>query len=446
MNKIHLIFSIIILSGISVFHSSCEDDNKEEYLTPTSIYFVKEGVQELKMYNKGAGTSYTYKLDLYRSGLLGGEVSAQIEVLTADELTDFNIDNDTHYEMLDSDVYSIEKMGVTFSGDQKDVNQLINISFDPAKLDQSEVNKVLPIKIKSATVDINKSKSVCIIHPVSVKPTIALQSPQMEIINYEKGVSSVLSKEISAILDIDLNEWDIDVELELDTDYLNAYNQENNENYILPGDDMYSLETTKTIEKGKTTLSFSLNIFQRYLDGNYMLPIRLKTSSKFDVAKEEHFIIILNNVKVIPKGSWTIAGFSSEEATGESGGAQGKAIYLIDGNKNTFWHSQWSGSTKAPLPHHVIVDLGTSYTILQVDLIQRQTSIAETTAKTGEFYVSDDKISWTKIGDYTGLQNHDTQSFSVSKKMRGRYFKVVITTSYAWDGTASLAEVSLRGY
>lgn len=397
------------------------------------------------MYNKGAGINYTYKLDLYKSGALGGDVSVDIEIMSADELTDYNIDNETNFEMLSSDVYSIEKMSTNFSGNMKDVNQLISVNFDPTKLAESETNKVLPIKIKSATADINKEKSVCIIHPISVNPKFSLESPQTEIINYEEGVSSVLGKTISTILDIDQNDWDIDVELELDVDYMNAYNLENNENYVFPDDNMFSLETQKTLENGKTSLSFSLNVFQRYLTGNYMIPVRLKTSSKFGIDQEQHYVIILNNVQVIPKASWSIYSFSSEEATGESGGAQGKAIYLIDGNKNTFWHSAWASGI-APLPHYVAVDLGSPYTILQVDLLQRQTSIAEITAKAGNFYISNNGVTWTKIGEFVGEKNHNTQSFSMGTKIRGRYFKVEITESFFSNGVGNLAEVSLRGY
>ena len=240
-----------------MLYSSCDDDNKDQYLTASAVYFVKDGVQDLKMYNKGEGASYTYKLDLYKAGALGGEASAEIEILTDDELTDYNIDNNTNYELLDPAVYKIEKMGVTFSDNQKDVNQLVTITFDPAKLAESETNKVLPIKIKSATVYINKEKSICIVHPVSAIPIFNLEKPQIETINYEKGTSNVIGKTISAVLDIDQNDWDVDVELDIDADYINTYNQQNNASYILPESDMYSLETDKILEKGKTSLSRS---------------------------------------------------------------------------------------------------------------------------------------------------------------------------------------------
>ncbi|MBE6304198.1 MAG: DUF3472 domain-containing protein [Bacteroidales bacterium] len=54
---------------------------------------------------------------------------------------------------------------------------------------------------------------------------------------------------------------------------------------------------------------------------------------------------------------WELLSFSSEEPTGENkdGVHNGLAKLIIDGNNDTYWHSQWQSRT-APLPHSFVID------------------------------------------------------------------------------------------
>ena len=177
----------------------------------------------------------------------------------------------------------------------------------------------------------------------------------------------------------------------------------------------------------------------------------MKSSSKFGVNKEQHYVIILNRVSgVLSKTDWTIAGFSSEEATGESGGKNGRAIHAIDSNNDTFWHSQWSGAKPQP-PHWLIIDLHKEYTITHVILRQRGSGDSAPT-KAGEFYLCDEYnasapelANWRKIGNFELAAIADDQTISVTTS-KGRYLRVYITETRSGDKTTSLAEISLRGY
>lgn len=450
MNKIKLIYTFLIFLSISFFLVSC-DDAKEDNLTPNKVYFVHSGVQELKMYNKGGSTSYTYNLDLYKSGFLESGASAKIAIMSDEELALYNEENGTSFELISPEVYEISKFEVSFSPDQKDVNRIINIDFDPAKLAASATNKVLPIKIIDASIDVNKDKSYCIIHPQTYDPQFALENPQEKIVSYVKGAQSVLEYDIPIALDIDTNISAIDLELEIDTDFIDQYNLSNNEDYIVPDANAFSFVKNQTLEAGKKNIIFNVKIFQQYLTKNYMLPVRLKSSSKFGVDNEQYFVLMLNvQSELLDKTKWTIAGFSSEEATGESGGANGKAIYIIDGNNSTFWHSQWQGAKPQP-PHWLIIDMHGSYTITEIILRQRGSGDSAPT-KGGEFDLCDEYNSsspstaaWRKIGDFQLAAIVDDQSFNI-KKAKGRYLRIYITEVRSGDKTTSLAEISARGY
>lgn len=439
MNNLYLIYRLFALLCISSFFFSC-DDAKEDNLTPNSVYLVHSGVQELEMYDKGEGTSYTYVLALYKSGALKNAASVRIAVMTDEELTAYNQENGTNFEILAREVYNIEKYEVLFTDDQKDVNGTINIDFDPAKLAPTDLNKVLPIKIIDTSVSLNKEKSICIIHPQTKTPTFNIEFPQVKVINYKKGEQSVLELNISALLDIDENPSEVDVEVEIDGNYITQYNLSNGEDYIVPDANEFSIIRNKTLQSGEKNISFDLKIFQQYLTRNYMLPIHLKTSSKYAVNKDGYYVLILNVLpELLPRETWTISDFNTQETLGE--GSNGRAYQVIDGDYNTYWHSQWKNGL-APLPHYVVIDMQKTVTIRQIDLVRRK---SYDHAKAGEFLISDNNITWQKIGDFTLAKTDNPQEFT-TKRGTGRYLKVNITQSNHWDNVTSLAEVMPRGY
>jgi hypothetical protein len=73
---------------------------------------------------------------------------------------------------------------------------------------------------------------------------------------------------------------------------------------------------------------------------------------------EQELKDLLNSVK--DKSAWTLKYYSSQAATGE--GSNGFARLIIDGKKDTYWHSQWQsgGST---FPHILVFDMAEEQTL-----------------------------------------------------------------------------------
>lgn len=61
-------------------------------------------------------------------------------------------------------------------------------------------------------------------------------------------------------------------------------------------------------------------------------------------------------------------GYSSHETQGE-GATNGRIVCILDGNTSTFWHASWKVATN--YPHWFIVDLGSDYSIANVELTRR---------------------------------------------------------------------------
>lgn len=141
----------------------------------------------------------------------------------------------------------------------------------------------------------------------------------------------------------------------------------------------------------------------------------------------------------LAKTGWSVASFSSEEATGE-GATNGAATTLIDGSTATYWHSQWKG-TAAVYPHEFVINMGSAKTVNGFTITQR--SGLQRAIKNAELFTSTDGVNFTSAGTYTFANTNGSQYFDFAAPKTFRYFKIV--ASNAWDGTqfASLAEVGM---
>jgi beta-galactosidase len=76
-----------------------------------------------------------------------------------------------------------------------------------------------------------------------------------------------------------------------------------------------------------------------------------------------------SNGQNLPRNGWKIAYADSEELTGDDGSASN----VLDGAKDSFWHTQWQGASPTH-PHQLVIDLGSEQTITGVRMLPRQNS------------------------------------------------------------------------
>ena len=129
------------------------------------------------------------------------------------------------------------------------------------------------------------------------------------------------------------------------------------------------------------------------------------------------------------RSSWTIAELSTEETAGE-GANNGRAIHMLDGNLNTFWHSQWYGGT-SNYPHFFTIDMQKSNLLTGIYMTQRQAN-ANVRAKDFEVYVGNDLSNMIRVQtDITSLQNIiNKQYINFTSPIKGRYIKIILKNGY----------------
>lgn len=115
---------------------------------------------------------------------------------------------------------------------------------------------------------------------------------------------------------------------------------------------------------------------------------------------------------------WTIFAKSTEEPTGE-GENNGQAIRIIDGNTNTFWHSQWAAAT-ASLPHSITFSLPANEIVKGFYLVPRTNSNGQRPVDI-EIQVSQDNSNYTTL---TAADLADGYSFNMPNTADRKEFRL----------------------
>lgn len=121
------------------------------------------------------------------------------------------------------------------------------------------------------------------------------------------------------------------------------------------------------------------------------------------------------------KTTWTA---TADSETPDGWENTGKASATIDGNINTYWHTDYS--VVVPYPHWVLIDMKTTKNIISVDIANRQTSGAPNAVGMKRFKLegSTDGTTFSSLGEFTLAIANGFQSFAVSSENAYRYLKL----------------------
>lgn len=246
---------------------------------------------------------------------------------------------------------------------------------------------------------------------------------------------------------------DIRVSFSVSADSVAIFNSRNGTNYpILPAGS-YTLNTADAIiPRGQLntpplTITVktegALDVFKEYL-----LPVTMKIDEsagdvKLNASLSTTYYLVkatlnLSDFAEFDRSNWTVTSFSSEEVNGE-GPDNGRAIFAIDGNVNTFWHTRYSDNFAQP-PHVLVIDMNETKTVHGVSFVARQN---ENSGRPMDVSVqtSLNGTDWADPENFT-LQSTNNQQrlFFLSGFKEARYIKLSITKMYNNTTHTHLAE------
>lgn len=305
------------LLGLMVGSTACED-NKEEFLSDydTVMYIRNSGVQELTCYVTGEKT--LYNMPIVKAGYDEKAVSdAQISVMDEAQLSVYNSENGTDYQLLSSDCYEFTTTtDLTFAADES--YKQVGLSFVPENIKAMGTgNYVLPLVLTSSK-SVNEDKSVVFIKPNTVTLQLSMEVGDEEHIFKDGGIT------ISVPLKLQIdNLWDFQAKVVLD-------------------------EANSTMDLSKVSLAND-GIVDFTAGGNGTLNIQVAELNQITGKIGVRIESIIGKDFGFEAGTYTVT-CSLEPypltidmlSTNAQEPSEGPLSALLDDNVNTYFHTAWS--------------------------------------------------------------------------------------------------------
>lgn len=121
--------------------------------------------------------------------------------------------------------------------------------------------------------------------------------------------------------------------------------------------------------------------------------------------------------------------------------SEGDAANAIDGNMDTFWHTEWS-LKEVDYPHYLMLTLQQEEEITRIKVLQRQDQVNGRI--TGfDLQASDGNGKWQDIGHYTVLSSTLWNVIDLASPIKARKLRIVPTGEVGGHKWAAIAEVEL---
>jgi len=241
---------------------------------------------------------------------------------------------------------------------------------------------------------------------------------------------------------------DLTVTIGADANALAAYNANKSDTvkYAAMPTNYYSIPNNSvTIKAGQTSAVFKIAFYPSLFDitqTGYLLPLSINNNPGYAVnnnMKTVYFHINKDPFPPYSRANWKITGVSDEETVGE-GPNNGRAIYILDGNPLTYWHTIWDVPSPPGFPHWVTIDMGVAQTIHGFYFLNRQIA-TDDHPKGCVMSGSTDGVTWTTIGQFTLLDQTALQKVVITPVNNIRYFKTTFTSNFDSNPWTNLAEL-----
>ena len=138
---------------------------------------------------------------------------------------------------------------------------------------------------------------------------------------------------------------------------------------------------------------------------------------------------------VINRANWKVTCDSQESGYG--------CQKAIDGNNNTFWHTNYDQDPNPPPPHHITVDLGSAFNINGISALPRQDGNSHGFISRHEVAVSTDGNTWQTTAFGTWYTDDATLKVANFETVLARYVRLTAITEVYGNPWTSLAEINI---
>jgi hypothetical protein len=246
---------------------------------------------------------------------------------------------------------------------------------------------------------------------------------------------------------------DIPITFKINKAAADSFNVANKTAYPLLPDNTYTMSALSAVipKGGLSTAPLNISFITKGASAmdalkTFILPVSIAGSSIkvnenlrttcFLVTSQPDFA----NYPNYDRTNWQVIDYSSQESSGE-GPNNGRAIFAIDGDVNTYWHSKWTGTAAVP-PHYITIDMGAVNVMHGLSFVGRQ-STANGKPNEVNVQISTDNVTWANAGTFNLLNNTSLQKqfLPLGFNKSARYFKVIVNSAYSTTVT-QIAELN----
>lgn len=138
----------------------------------------------------------------------------------------------------------------------------------------------------------------------------------------------------------------------------------------------------------------------------------------------------------VNRAAWKVVSYDSQHAGNEASKA-------IDGNFNTFWHTEWNG-TPVQFPHQLVIDMGKTYMVTGFTYTGRGDGSENGMIKDYEVYVSSNQYIWGQsAAKGTFAKTSSTQKVNFAQPVEGRYLMLTAKSEINGNNYASAADINI---
>lgn len=366
--------NILLASLVSAFllvQTACED-GRDEFLSDfsTILYFRNSGEIPVSVYSTGDDANYQVVINKGGSEL-NAVTEVSVGVMDAAALAIYNAEQGVNYKAIPATCYELKgdrKLAFTSSELYKtmDITLKTELIGELPTLSAGE-EYVLPLQLENSQDSINSELGRVIIKPEVLTPTVSFSKS-----GYTQNFFSdngPVKMNFTLPLEIPIpSKWDFACELAIDQELLDQYNVENECDYAMLPSSAYTIGTTINFTDDKESVKeVNIEVDRTGLSyGNYVLPIRLSSCTKPQFEIDEARSISLYGISYVPDASKLTKVSLTEDMISifPDPTNEGSIAEMIDGNEETYYHSNWSGV--APMPHWIQIALPNEATAVSI--------------------------------------------------------------------------------
>lgn len=443
-----LYYTLVILWAVSSY--SCQDNFKAEGMAPGVLSLATPGLKQLVSYD--VGETYTEPIWISVGGLEKG--SSQVRFYVQPQLLDsLNNFGGTNFELLPESCYSLTSEPILIPAGQPNVQ--VPLEYFPEEILKYQAYNdskfVLPLVMEEIDgFPIVDGRNEIFLNFVVSEPKVRILNAGM----YEIDVTADNLSSMDVMLGVEFtNKWYIHINLAINQEQIDTYNAANGTFYTMLPTSMYTAPENVDIPKGTKEVVASYQLHKdKIMPGNYMMPFQIESvESSLDgqatdvikIAEEDALYYTFSLIgDLLPKSTWTIESFTTQEPAEGQWGNGGEAIHLIDDNPSTFWHSSWDNGSD-PLPYQITINMQNVYLVSQIEVLPRGGN-SNNPIHLLDFETSIDGQNWEFVGRFD-FENTTEPIIYPVKTTQAKYIRMIVPDAGGNKTIAAIRELSAYG-